>query len=110
MKSSFAIQNVLLLVGLLVSTSVNAFAPSFGVSTRFTTSIYAAAPSDLDPQEIIGTTITVTGDVNGGYLRTCIKNEVSYLPTKSRQGLCYVCTASVKAAKGHINSLYEMPS
>ena len=70
----------MLLVGLLVSSSVHAFAPSFGVShattNRFTTSIYAAS-SDVDPQEVIGKTITVKGAVNGGYVRTCIKNEVS---------------------------------
>mmetsp|Transcript_26082 Transcript_26082/g.38596 ORF Transcript_26082/g.38596 Transcript_26082/m.38596 type:complete len:150 (+) Transcript_26082:95-544(+) len=76
MKSSFAIQNVMLLVGLLVSSSVNAFAPVSPSTSRFTTSIYAT-PSDLDPQEIIGTTISVKGDVNGGYLRSCIKNEAS---------------------------------
>jgi hypothetical protein len=29
--------------------------------------------------EIIGMTITVKGDVNGGYTRTCIRNEVSSL-------------------------------
>lgn len=28
-----------------------------------------------DPNEVIGRRIIVTGDVNGGYLRTCISNE-----------------------------------
>ena len=28
-----------------------------------------------DPQDIIGKTIIVKGDVNGGYIRTCINNE-----------------------------------
>jgi len=28
-----------------------------------------------DPDEIVGKRIIVTGDVNGGYLRTCISNE-----------------------------------
>ena len=28
-----------------------------------------------DPDEIIGRRIIVAGDVNGGYLRTCISNE-----------------------------------
>ena len=28
-----------------------------------------------DPNEIVGKRIIVTGDVNGGYLRTCISNE-----------------------------------
>eukprot|EP00560_Eucampia_antarctica_P009027 CAMPEP_0197827454 /NCGR_PEP_ID=MMETSP1437-20131217/4218_1 /TAXON_ID=49252 ORGANISM="Eucampia antarctica, Strain CCMP1452" /NCGR_SAMPLE_ID=MMETSP1437 /ASSEMBLY_ACC=CAM_ASM_001096 /LENGTH=145 /DNA_ID=CAMNT_0043428287 /DNA_START=178 /DNA_END=615 /DNA_ORIENTATION=- len=28
-----------------------------------------------DPSEIIGRRIMVTGDVNGGYVRTCINNE-----------------------------------
>jgi hypothetical protein len=80
MQSSHAIHTLIVLVSLLLSSSVNAFAPSFGVShatnTRFTTSIYAASP-DVDPQEIIGKTITVKGTVNAGYVRSCIKNEVS---------------------------------
>jgi len=31
--------------------------------------------SGADPNEIVGKRIIVTGDVNGGYLRTCISNE-----------------------------------
>ena len=30
-----------------------------------------------DPAQIVGRRIIVKGDVNGGYVRTCIQNEVS---------------------------------
>lgn len=35
----------------------------------------AGAEVDADPTEIIGRRIIVTGDVDGGYVRTCINNE-----------------------------------
>jgi acylphosphatase len=35
----------------------------------------AAETTVEDPGDIIGRTIIVKGDVNGGYIRTCIKNE-----------------------------------
>ena len=36
-----------------------------------------------DPSDIIAKKITVTGDVDGGYFRSCVKNEVrkALLPT-----------------------------
>lgn len=79
MKSSSVIQKLVLLVGILASC-VQAFAPSISVSSasiRSTTCIFAAEASGADPKEIIGKTITVKGNVNGGYVRTCIVNEVS---------------------------------
>lgn len=36
-----------------------------------------ATGSSENPDEVIGKTIVVKGDVNGGYVRTCIKNEAS---------------------------------
>ena len=41
----------------------------------------AGAEVDADPTEIIGRRIIVTGDVDGGYVRTCINNEVSSYPS-----------------------------
>ena len=37
----------------------------------------AEAEVEADPTEIIGRRIIVSGDVDGGYVRTCINNEVS---------------------------------
>lgn len=81
MKSAF--QKILILC-LLVAIS-HGFTPSFGlsrVSSHFssTSKIDTAESVDSsDDNEIIGMTITVKGDVNGGYTRTCIRNEVSVL-------------------------------
>ena len=36
-----------------------------------------SSPSDSDPQELIARRIVVTGDVSGGYYRSCVKNEGS---------------------------------
>lgn len=59
------------------------FAPiSSGLSTHsfgFTsTSLKLAEENQVlsDGNDIIGMSITVKGDVNGGYTRTCIRNEV----------------------------------
>lgn len=95
MKSSLIFQNFVLLVSLLAS-SIHAFAPSsssLSTSTRFTTSICATEGSKPDPKEVIGTTITVSGDVNGGYVRTCIVNEVRKV-LLMLQGVCIMCTCS----------------
>jgi len=40
-----------------------------------TLNMAAEDSSGADPNEIVGKRIFVTGDVNGGYLRTCISNE-----------------------------------
>ena len=46
-------------------------------TARQPSSLFMAADdsSGGDPNEIVGKRIIVTGDVNGGYLRTCISNE-----------------------------------
>lgn len=43
---------------------------------RRPTLLGATASDGKDPDEIIATRIVVTGDVNGGYYRSCVKNEV----------------------------------
>ena len=43
------------------------------------TAIFAEAPLETkegDPSEVIAKRIIVTGDVQGGYYRACVKNEV----------------------------------
>jgi hypothetical protein len=82
MKSAF--QKIVLLCLLVVIS--HGFTPSsFGlsrVSSHFSsTSKFDTAESvdSSDDNDIIGMTITVKGDVNGGYTRTCIRNEVSVL-------------------------------
>ena len=76
MKSVTFIRNVVLLVSFFLVLSAGAFAPPTKVLSPLTL-IYATGDSSPDPKEIIGKTITIRGDVNGGYVRTCIKNEVS---------------------------------
>lgn len=56
---------------------------------------YAAA--GIDPSEIIARRIVVTGDVDGGYYRSCVKNEVRVCRPKIRTekwGLHGVCLLS----------------
>ena len=38
----------------------------------------ASSSTEKDPNEIIAKRITLTGDVNGGYYRACVKNQVSF--------------------------------
>lgn len=79
MKNSFISNILLLLVALSSKTYVAAFStnPVCITSQRLSSSLYAEAATGADPQEVIGKTIKVKGDVNGGYVRTCIKNEAS---------------------------------
>ena len=65
-------------------TGFSVFVPqSFRLNCRqTTTTIFGANADDSssnynDPAQIVGRRITVKGDVNGGYVRTCIQNEVS---------------------------------
>mmetsp|Transcript_12650 Transcript_12650/g.18452 ORF Transcript_12650/g.18452 Transcript_12650/m.18452 type:complete len:164 (+) Transcript_12650:126-617(+) len=77
---------LMLLMSLLIPSSV-AFSPSTTRSlssaslrdtTTTSTSIRAAEDSSPeDPKDVIGKTIQIKGDVNGGYVRTCIRNEAS---------------------------------
>lgn len=78
MKNTFISNTFLLLVALFSTTYVEAFStnPVCVTSPRLSSALYAETATGADPQEIIGKTIKVKGDVNGGYVRTCIKNEV----------------------------------
>ena len=51
-------------------------------------------PDDADPNEIVARRIIVTGDVAGGYYRSCVKNEVRSLcnaPYYVRDFYCIYC-------------------
>lgn len=78
MRSTSIIHSVAILASFSI-TGVQAFAPSLALSSpcRAETTIFATDDAPTDPQEVIGKTIKVVGDVNGGYVRTCIKNEAS---------------------------------
>mmetsp|Transcript_17174 Transcript_17174/g.32515 ORF Transcript_17174/g.32515 Transcript_17174/m.32515 type:complete len:155 (-) Transcript_17174:182-646(-) len=63
------------------SDEIYSFAPttilsSTAVQQNRSRILYATGSSE-NPEEVIGKTIIVKGDVNGGYVRTCIKNEAS---------------------------------
>uniref|UniRef100_A0A7S1Z798 Acylphosphatase-like domain-containing protein n=1 Tax=Trieres chinensis TaxID=1514140 RepID=A0A7S1Z798_TRICV len=65
----------------LYSQVATAFTPSrnLGVGSTIAPSpiVTFMAESDVDSNEIIGRRIVVTGDVNAGYVRTCVVNEAS---------------------------------
>jgi hypothetical protein len=77
-------------VALMVLGGSHAFAPSpaFSTGARVASSLMPAATgSDAsgsstaggDAKEVIGRRLTVTGGVQGGYYRSCVRNEVSVL-------------------------------
>lgn len=55
--------------------SSSAFHSTSSYST--TTSLYATSDDGADQAELIARRIVVVGDVNGGYYRSCVKNEGS---------------------------------
>ena len=55
--------------------SSSAFHSTSSYST--TTSLYATSDGGADQAELIARRIVVVGDVNGGYYRSCVKNEGS---------------------------------
>lgn len=57
------------------SSSSSAFHSTSSYST--TTSLYATSDDGADQAELIARRIVVVGDVNGGYYRSCVKNEGS---------------------------------
>lgn len=80
MKSAL---QTLFIISLIFHLS-HAFSPSsFGLSrfsSHFSSTSKIATAENVDSSdgnEIIGMTLTVKGDVNGGYTRTCIRNEAS---------------------------------
>ena len=68
----------------LVGVAVDGFVPTSPRPTILTSALFAetAASTDdaaiADDDEIIGRRIVVKGDVNGGYYRSCVLNEVSF--------------------------------
>jgi hypothetical protein len=60
---------------LALVASVQGFVPI--QRSPFTTSLKVEA--DIDPDDIVARRIIVQGDVQGGYYRSCVKNEVSNL-------------------------------
>ena len=55
-----------------------------------TSSATEAASSNKDPNELVARRITVVGDVQGGYYRACVKNEVRLSKMTTRM-ICYTC-------------------
>jgi hypothetical protein len=51
---------------------------TYRISSAYsTTSLYATSDGGADQAELIARRIVVVGDVNGGYYRSCVKNEGS---------------------------------
>ena len=70
---------LLLLVLFSIVISSMGFAPiiiSPNQQTNMALRESAAGGGGGDPSDIIAKKITVTGDVDGGYFRSCVKNEV----------------------------------
>ncbi len=63
---------------ILLFVGVSSFAPSTLISSSQKTlfSLYAEGREGTNAAPIVGKRIIVKGDVNGGYVRTCIHNEV----------------------------------
>lgn len=68
----------LMIVFCVLFVGVSSFAPTTLVSSCQKTSflLYAEGGEATDAAPIVGKRIIVKGDVNGGYVRTCIHNEV----------------------------------
>jgi hypothetical protein len=71
------ISRVVLFLALLTVSAVTAFVPITRTSLP-PTRLHAEASSG-DPNDIIARRIIVTGDVQGGYYRSCVQNEVGYI-------------------------------
>lgn len=67
-------QFILLLV-LILAAAVQGFFPVQRSSNARV--VLQAETQAADPNELVGKRITVTGDVQGGYYRSCVSNEVS---------------------------------
>ena len=61
---------------LVLASSVQAFAP-FQTRSSSTVGRSTHLCAESDPNEIVARRITVKGDVQGGYYRACVNNEVS---------------------------------
>ena len=67
---------LLLLVLFSIVISSMGFAPIANLQQTSTNTALRESSGGGDPSDIIAKKITVTGDVDGGYFRSCVKNEV----------------------------------
>ena len=65
---------VMLFLALLTASAVTAFVPI--TRTSMPPTLLHAEASSVDPNEVVARRIIVTGDVQGGYYRSCVQNEV----------------------------------
>ena len=63
-----------LFLSLVLVAVVQGFVPLQSTSTRGRSHVLSAA--DGDSNEVVGRRIKMKGDVNGGYFRSCVLNEV----------------------------------
>jgi len=61
----------------ITSTYYRSSSAFHSTSHSTTTSLYATSDGGADQAELIARRIVVVGDVNGGYYRSCVKNEGS---------------------------------
>jgi hypothetical protein len=74
---------ILTLILALTFSLVGAFAPSLASTNRLAfqpRKLAATEGSSADESEVIARRIIVTGDVQGGYYRSCVLNEVGWNP------------------------------
>ena len=68
------ISRVVLFLALLTVSAVTAFVPI--TRTSLPPTLLRAEASSVDPNEVVARRIIVSGDVQGGYYRSCVQNEV----------------------------------
>jgi hypothetical protein len=59
-----------------ISPSASGQSPASGQHQQRVTELHVSESSGGDSSEVIARKIIVTGDVDGGYYRSCVKNEV----------------------------------
>jgi hypothetical protein len=73
-ESNKMMSRVMLFLALLTVSAVTAFVPI--TRTSLPPTLLHAEASSVDPDEVVARRIIVTGDVQGGYYRSCVQNEV----------------------------------
>lgn len=74
---------IVLLVGLLNTSFGFIVIPGHSSQQQLLTLSAASGPNSADADEVIARRIVVTGDVQGGYYRSCVRNEVRSAFVKS---------------------------
>jgi hypothetical protein len=74
-KSLSIFASVLLFLVLCSSSQVNAFVSPRSSSQPAFSSCIGADATNIDPDEIVARRIILEGDVQGGYYRSCVRNE-----------------------------------